>query len=295
MTSPGDPRLPALAKVGLLFPGLTEPATSAQMRRLQRNDVLQLYTPEESMVYTSLIELQVRPSVELTSAELQSQRDPWFWTPWMYFCAPMDPAWWDGSALRMPQLEIYQYFETKTSGVWNRQYIDYMVNFNVLHFSRQTSSSMRVFAFGRFTSVQASVSIMAQLPYFTVGGQPLVRRTSGHKRYMHLVLQGNANFIQPNGGCAGGGGGGGCGCGGELLLSGASGDYAQSVSEALKHLADGGIAVFTSSASVFAEVTDGAEQWSCVGFDPHLSCQWVFCESHLSIFEDVQSGSLRGY
>eukprot|EP00438_Fugacium_kawagutii_P032976 Skav223886 [mRNA] locus=scaffold1226:688946:689788:- [translate_table: standard] len=262
MTSPGDPRLPALAKVGLLFPGLTEPATSAQMRRLQRNDVLQLYTPEESMVYTSLIELQVRPSVELTSAELQSQRDPWFWTPWMYFCAPMDPSWWDGSALRcpqtvgsehfphneghvnlhtsprsaalmhffgtwlkvegalqrghqlqersltlplllfalrMPQLEIYQYFEAKTSRVWNRQYIDYMVNFNVLHFSRQTSSTMRVFAFGRFTSVQASVSIMAQLPYFSVGGQPLVHRTSGHKRYMHLVLQGNANFIQPNG------------------------------------------------------------------------------------------------
>lgn len=60
MTSPGDQRLPALAKAGLLFPGLVEPPTSAQQRRLQRNSVLQFYTPEESVIYTSLFEVQVR-------------------------------------------------------------------------------------------------------------------------------------------------------------------------------------------------------------------------------------------
>lgn len=261
VTSPGEQGLPALAKAGLLFPGLVEPPTSAQQLRLQRNDVLQLYTPEESVIYTSLIEVRVRHGITLTPAELQRQNEQWYFTPWMYFCTPLDPLTSDGQslqvphvltgqhfphneghvnfhlsprsaalmhffgvwlkieaslpdgqalreealhrpvvlwALRMPQQELFDRIQGNTSRIWNRQYIDFMVNHgDRLHLSRQTISTSRAFVFGSFTSMQAGVSVMSQLPYFTTTGQSLTHKTSGHKRFMHLVLQGSANFIQP--------------------------------------------------------------------------------------------------
>lgn len=102
-------------------------------------------------------------------------------------------------ALRMPQQELYDRLQGNTSRFWNRQFIDFILNHgDRIHFTRETISTSRAFVFGSFTSMQAGVAVMGQLPYFTAGGPQLTHRTSGHKRFMHLVLQGNADFIAPN-------------------------------------------------------------------------------------------------
>jgi hypothetical protein len=69
---------------------------------------------------------------------------------------------------------------------------------------------------------------------------------------------------------------------------GEAGDYAKSVTDALEHLAEGGIGVFTSSASVFAEALNTLENvgtkwnwWKLAAFWAPKTTE--FDKKHLSI------------
>lgn len=75
-----------------------------------REMILQLYTPEESVIYTSLIEVRVRRGITLAPAELQRQNEQWYFTPWMYFCTPLDPLTSDGQSLQVPHVLTGQHF-----------------------------------------------------------------------------------------------------------------------------------------------------------------------------------------